>query len=49
MRGVRILRNNKNRVLGFGDMKVSKEQKDKLQALEVRFLVRRANAYLQTG
>lgn len=47
LRGLKIIRSYKNSILAFEDKKQSKEFREKLQSFEVRFLTRRANAYLQ--
>jgi dyslexia susceptibility 1 candidate gene 1 protein len=48
LRGLKIIRSFKNRVIAWGDgLKLSKEERQKLKDFEVRFLIRRSNAYLQ--
>ena len=47
VRGIKIIKNFKNRVISFE--KTTKDSKDKLNNFEVRFLVRRGNAYLKQG
>jgi len=37
----------KNRVISFEKHKISPEEKEQLRLFELRFLVRRANAYLK--
>lgn len=47
IRGVKIIKNFRNRVLSFE--KITKDSKEKLMNFEVRFLTRRGNAYLKQG
>lgn len=47
LRGLKIIRSYKNRVISWTNHKLTKEEKDKLINFESRFLVRRANAYLK--
>ncbi|EAR87721.1 tetratricopeptide repeat protein (macronuclear) [Tetrahymena thermophila SB210] len=47
LRGLKIIRSYKNRVISWTNQKLTKEEKDKLISFESRFLVRRANAYLK--
>ncbi|KAL4480776.1 hypothetical protein ABPG72_001645 [Tetrahymena utriculariae] len=47
LRGLKIIRSYKNRVISWTNQKLTKEEKDKLISFESRFLVRRANAYMK--
>jgi dyslexia susceptibility 1 candidate gene 1 protein len=44
LRGIKIIKNFRNKVISFE--KSSKDSKEKLINFEVRFLIRRGNAYL---
>ena len=45
MRGIKIIKNFRNRVISF--QKINKDSKQKLMNFEIRFLTRRGNAYLK--
>ncbi len=47
LRGIKIIKNFRNKVISFE--KSSKDSKEKLINFEVRFLIRRGNAYLNQG
>ena len=47
IRGLKLIKSMKNRVLAFENNKMTKEQKIKLNNFEIRFLIRRSNAYLK--
>jgi len=46
LRGLKIIRGHKNKILTSEFSKMTKEQKDTINSFEVRFLIRRANAYI---
>jgi dyslexia susceptibility 1 candidate gene 1 protein len=47
IRGLNLITSHKNKVISFG--KQNKDINDKIQDFEIRFLVRRGNAYAQTS
>jgi tetratricopeptide (TPR) repeat protein len=49
IRGLKIIRVHRDRIVSFDEAKVSKSQQETLVELEVRFLFRRANAYFKLG
>lgn len=47
IRGLKLIKSLKNSILAFESKKLSKDQKNKLTSFELRFLIRRSNAYLK--
>jgi len=48
LRGLNLISNHKQKVISFADVSERKELNEKLKDYEIRFLVRRGNAYLKT-
>jgi len=48
LRGLNLISNNKQKIISFTDKSEKKEFNEKVKDYEIRFLVRRGNAYLKT-